>query len=150
MIVIPQVLDAEMLRDSLTGLPNRLAFSEAIERITGSADPDCLGRLPDGALVDGPRGLGVYGLVMTAFGRQYADGFEASAGAAPLGCPEDPGAPGAVHVDGEEGELRRVRSAARKHDPSVAEHRGIRVDPARALRLSRCGSPPLAIGDRAT
>lgn len=71
-----------------------------VAEIAGSADPDCAGRLPDGALVDGPRGLGVYGQVMTAFGRQYADGFETSAGTAPLVCPEDPGAPGAVHVDG--------------------------------------------------
>ena len=83
-----------------------------VAAISGSAEPDCVGRLPDGALVDGPRGLGVYGLVMTAFGRQYADGFEASAGAAPLVCPEDPGAPGAVHVDGASASLDTGDAAA--------------------------------------
>ena len=34
-----RTLRAEMLRDSLTGLPNRLAFSEAIERIGENGDP---------------------------------------------------------------------------------------------------------------
>ena len=34
-----RTLRAEMLLDSLTGLPNRLAFSEAIERISETADP---------------------------------------------------------------------------------------------------------------
>ena len=35
-----RTLRAEMLRDSLTGLPNRLAFTEAIERISESAGPE--------------------------------------------------------------------------------------------------------------
>ena len=34
-----RTLRSEMLRDSLTGLPNRLAFSEAIERAGESSDP---------------------------------------------------------------------------------------------------------------
>jgi diguanylate cyclase (GGDEF)-like protein len=36
-----RTLRAEMLRDSLTGLPNRLAFSEAIERIAASGAGAC-------------------------------------------------------------------------------------------------------------
>ena len=36
-----RTLRAEMLRDSLTGLPNRLAFSEAIERVVDSKDAEC-------------------------------------------------------------------------------------------------------------
>lgn len=35
-----RTLRAEMLRDSLTGLPNRLGFSEAIEEIASNQDPD--------------------------------------------------------------------------------------------------------------
>ncbi|WP_040338345.1 hypothetical protein [Candidatus Blastococcus massiliensis] len=68
--------------------------------IAGSTDPECTGRLAGGAGVGGPDGLGVYGLVMTAFGRQYADGFEDSPREAPLVCPDDPGEPGSVDVDG--------------------------------------------------
>ena len=35
-----RTLRAEMLRDSLTGLPNRLAFSEAIEKMGETSDPE--------------------------------------------------------------------------------------------------------------
>lgn len=36
-----RALRAEMLRDSLTGLPNRLAFAEQVEQIGGKAESDC-------------------------------------------------------------------------------------------------------------
>jgi hypothetical protein len=71
-----------------------------VATVAGSTDPECAGRLPDGGLVRGPGGLGVYGVVMTAFGRQYADGFDDSADDAPLVCPDDPGNPDSVDVDG--------------------------------------------------
>jgi hypothetical protein len=53
-----------------------------------------------GTLVTGPDGLGVYGLLMTAFGRQYAEDFERSAGDRPLVCPKDPREPDSVSIDG--------------------------------------------------
>ena len=72
-----------------------------VARLVGTTDPDCVGQLPaTGATVGGPEGLGVYGLAMAAFGRQYADGFEDSAGGRPLACPDDPEEPGSVDVDG--------------------------------------------------
>lgn len=72
-----------------------------VATVAGSTDPRCAGRLlPDGALVRGPDGLGVFGVVMTAFGRQYADGFEDSPGTGPLVCPAVPGDPDSVSVDG--------------------------------------------------
>jgi diguanylate cyclase (GGDEF)-like protein len=38
-----RTLRAEMLRDSLTGLPNRLAFTEVIEAADRAEHPDCVG-----------------------------------------------------------------------------------------------------------
>ncbi len=72
-----------------------------VTTLVGATDPDCVGRLPGtGVRVGGPEGLGVYGLAMTAFGRQYADGFEDAAEGGPLVCPDDPREPGSVDVDG--------------------------------------------------
>ena len=71
-----------------------------VATIAGNTDPTCAGQLSSGGAVGGPDGLGVYGLFMTAFGRQYADGFEDAAGTGPLVCPEDPGDPDSVSVDG--------------------------------------------------
>jgi hypothetical protein len=72
-----------------------------VAQISGHTDPECVGRLgSSGARVGGPDGLGVYGLLMTAFGRQYADRFDDAAPAAPLGCPVDPSRPDSVDRDG--------------------------------------------------
>ena len=68
--------------------------------LVGSTDPGCPGRLPGGGLVGGPDALGVYGLLMTAFGRQYAGGFADSPGQVPFACPEDPRDPDSVDLDG--------------------------------------------------
>ncbi|WP_344710187.1 putative bifunctional diguanylate cyclase/phosphodiesterase [Sphingomonas humi] len=38
-----RTLRAEMLRDSLTGLPNRLAFTEVVEAAARETPPDCVG-----------------------------------------------------------------------------------------------------------
>lgn len=71
-----------------------------VASITGHTDPNCVGWLSLGAPVGGPDSLGVYGLLMTAFGRQYADRFEDSASDRPLVCPEDPRKPDSVDIDG--------------------------------------------------
>lgn len=71
-----------------------------VATIAGGADPECSGRLDGSGAVGGPGGLGVYGLLMTAFGRQYADAFEDSPSEAPLVCPDDPRDPDGVDVDG--------------------------------------------------
>lgn len=71
-----------------------------VATISGATDPGCAGTLGSGGAVGGPDGLGVYGLVMTAFGRQYADAFEDVEEADPLVCPEEPGDPDSVSVDG--------------------------------------------------
>lgn len=71
-----------------------------VATIAGHTAPECAGTLGGGGAVAGPDGLGVYGLAMTAFGRQYADGFEDTPGDAPLVCPDDPGDPDSVSVDG--------------------------------------------------
>ena len=68
--------------------------------LVGSTDPACPGRLRGGGLVGGPDALGVYGLLMTAFGRQYADGFADSPGEVPFACPDDPRNPDSVDRDG--------------------------------------------------
>lgn len=70
-----------------------------VATIAGHADPECAGTLGGGA-VRGPDGLGVYGLAMTAFGRQHADAFEDATSTEPLACPADPGDPDSVSVDG--------------------------------------------------
>lgn len=72
-----------------------------VATVVGHTDPDCAGQLlGSGALVGGPDALGVYGLLMTAFGRQYAGEFEYSASDLPLVCPEDPRKPDGVDIDG--------------------------------------------------
>lgn len=72
-----------------------------VVQIDGRTDPGCAGSLAVGnARVAGPDGLGVYGLLMTAFGLQYADRFGAVESVTPLACPDDPRRPGAVDVDG--------------------------------------------------
>ena len=72
-----------------------------VASIAGHTDPECVGQLGlNGALVGGPEPLGVYGLLMTAFGRQYADRFEDSASDRPFVCPEDPRKPDTVNIDG--------------------------------------------------
>jgi hypothetical protein len=77
-----------------------------VATIVGHTDPDCAGRLQGGdALVSGPDSLGVYGSVMTAFGRQYADELEETVTKAPLVCPDDPRKPDTVDVDGSSASL---------------------------------------------
>lgn len=72
-----------------------------VAQVAGHTDPDCAGRLQGSDTpVAGPEGLGVYGLVMAAYGRQHADGFETTAGEQPLVCPADPRRPDSVDVDG--------------------------------------------------
>ncbi|SDF40114.1 hypothetical protein SAMN05660662_2044 [Blastococcus aurantiacus] len=71
-----------------------------VATIVGRTDPPCTGKLSNGTGVGGPDELGVYGVLMTAFGRQYADAFENSPSDEPLVCPEDPGDPDSVSVDG--------------------------------------------------
>lgn len=72
-----------------------------VATITGHTDPNCVGQLShNGALVAGPESLGVYGLLMSAFGRQYADAFDNSANDPPLVCPNDPRRPDSVDIDG--------------------------------------------------
>jgi hypothetical protein len=72
-----------------------------VTTIVGRTDPECAGHVPgSGALVGGPDALGPYGLLMTAFGRQYADEFTYSASDLPLLCPEDPRKPDSVDIDG--------------------------------------------------
>ncbi|SOC48803.1 hypothetical protein SAMN05660748_1513 [Blastococcus aggregatus] len=91
----------------------------AVATITGRTDPDCTGwfgagqgidgpdglGVYDGQGVGGPDGLGVYGLLMAAFGRQHADAFEDAPSSAPLVCPDDPGDPDSVSVDGPSAEV---------------------------------------------
>lgn len=72
-----------------------------VAEIKGATDPGCVGttggsRTP----VRGPEGLGVFGAVMSAFGQQYADSYDATAPEAPLVCPVDPRKPDSVDVDG--------------------------------------------------
>lgn len=72
-----------------------------VATLAGGTDPGCAGRMPgSGALVGGPDALGVYGLLMTAFGRQYAEEYERSASDRPLVCPENPRRPDSIDVDG--------------------------------------------------
>lgn len=76
-----------------------------IAEVTGHTDPSCFGRLTAGdALVQGPDSWGVYGVIMRAFGRQYADDF-ASVPPTGLVCPEDPREPDSVSVDGSSSSL---------------------------------------------
>ncbi len=79
----------------------QIGFADGgVATLVGDTDPGCTGRLGDGRLVRGPDTVGVYGLVMTAFGRQYADGFASSPSTEPLVCPADPRDPDSVDVDG--------------------------------------------------
>ncbi|WP_244931559.1 hypothetical protein [Nocardioides sp. W7] len=72
-----------------------------VATVGGHTDPACAGQLAgDGALVGGPETLGVYGAVMTAFGRQYADESVDAPSGVPLVCPEDPREPDSVDLDG--------------------------------------------------
>lgn len=76
-----------------------------VATLAGDTDPECTGRLGNGRSVRGPDAVGVYGLVMTAFGRQYADAFEPSPSDAPLVCPDDPQDPDSIDLDGESASL---------------------------------------------
>ncbi|WP_183092633.1 hypothetical protein [Nocardioides stalactiti] len=72
-----------------------------VAQVSGPTGPTCLGTLRGaGWSVGGPDRLGVYGVVMAAYGRQYADGFDASAPGDPMTCPEDPQRPDSVDRDG--------------------------------------------------
>ena len=72
-----------------------------VAQISGVTAPGCVGELAgSGAGVRGPEGLGVYGLMMSAFGRQAADSFDPADSGAPLLCPVDPGDPDSVDIDG--------------------------------------------------
>lgn len=79
----------------------QIGYSDGrVASIEGHTDPACVGRLATGGLVRGPESLGVYGAFMTAFGRQYADGFDHTSTSTPLQCPLDPRKPDSVDVDG--------------------------------------------------
>jgi hypothetical protein len=72
-----------------------------VAQISGATDPGCVGAMAgSGAGVRGPEGLGVYGLMMSAFGRQAADSFDPANSGAPLLCPVDPRDPDSVDLDG--------------------------------------------------
>ncbi|QIK65258.1 hypothetical protein G7072_01910 [Nocardioides sp. HDW12B] len=78
-----------------------------VAEIRGATGPDCIGTLGTGPTrVRGPEGWGVYGAVMSAFGRQYADRLAdrlagtGTAPAEPLMCPVDPRDPDSVDLDG--------------------------------------------------
>jgi hypothetical protein len=69
--------------------------------IAGQTDPECAGKLTvNGVRVGGPDTLGVYGLLMRAFGQQYADDFDSTPSDEPLDCPKDPRKPDSVDIDG--------------------------------------------------
>ena len=71
-----------------------------VTQVSGRTDPGCPGTLLGGSDVTGPEGLGAYGAVMAAFGRQYADAFDPVVPDKPLTCPVDPRKPDSVDVDG--------------------------------------------------
>lgn len=72
-----------------------------VAEIKGATDPGCDGMIGGSQTpVRGPEGLGVYGLVMSAFGQQYADSYDAATPESPLVCPVDPRKPDSVDVDG--------------------------------------------------
>lgn len=92
-----------------SGRTYRLQIGYADGRVTtiaGLTDPDCAGRLLGRSSVTGPATLGVYGLVMTAFGRQYADQYDDSASDSALVCPDDPRKPDSVDADGASASLK--------------------------------------------
>lgn len=68
----------------------QIGYAEGgVAYIAGHTDPDCVGQLePNGTRVGGPDELGVYGLLMTAFGRQYATEFETATSDLPRASPE--------------------------------------------------------------
>lgn len=71
-----------------------------VTQISGRTDPGCIGTMAGSdARVRGPADLGVYGVVMSAFGQQYADAFDPVLPEAPLVCPSDSD-PARVDVDG--------------------------------------------------
>lgn len=72
----------------------------SVTEIRGDTHPGCSGRTRDGSTVSGPDELGVYGTVMRAFGRQYAEQFTAVDLGEPLTCPDDPFAPDRSDRDG--------------------------------------------------
>lgn len=89
-------------RDSSRTYRVQLGYADGqVAEIKGSTDPGCVGKIGGSQTpVDGPEGLGVYGLVMSAFGQQYADSYDAAAPKSPLVCPDDPRKPDSVDVDG--------------------------------------------------
>ena len=73
----------------------------SVGQVKGQTGPECVGKLgARGSFVHGPDGLGVYGVVMAAFGQQYADRFDPTPAEAPLVCPDDPRDPDSVDLDG--------------------------------------------------
>lgn len=80
----------------------QIGYSDGtVAMVFGQTDPGCAGRLEGNTdtIVRGPEGLGVYGVAMAAFGKQYAEAF-ATAPEKDLVCPADPRDPGTVEVDG--------------------------------------------------
>ena len=72
-----------------------------VAQISGVTDPGCVGTMAgSGAGVRGPGGLGVYGSMMSAFGRQAADSLDPADPGAPFRCPVDPRDPDSVDLDG--------------------------------------------------
>ncbi len=73
-----------------------------VVQVSGTAAPSCAGTIHGQGLttVRGPADLGVYGVVMAAFGQQYADRFDATPADEPLVCPDDPRKPASVDLDG--------------------------------------------------
>lgn len=94
-----------------------------VAEVFGATDPDCAGSLRAGGAVAGPDGLGVYGLVMHAFGLQVADRLDPAEAEEPLRCPDDPGKPDQVDLDGASAEAETVIKYGREEPmvmPAVA------------------------------
>ena len=72
-----------------------------VTEIQGATDPGCVGTMTGSRTrVRGPERLGVYGAVMSGFGKQSADSYDPAASEAPLVCPVDPHEPDSVDIDG--------------------------------------------------
>lgn len=105
----------------------QIGFADGtIAEVAGLTNPGCRGRLAGTtARVSGPDGLGVYGTLMRAFGRQYADGFPAAAPDTALACPRDPREPGSVDVDGASASLDTGHHLGRR-SPMLMPLTGVR------------------------
>jgi len=73
-----------------------------VAQVSGVTDPTCPGTVhgPNVLKIRGPADRGVYGVVMSAFGQQYADQLGDAPADEPLACPDDPRNPDSVSLDG--------------------------------------------------